>query len=215
MPVIGYPTQTQIGEQIRNGLRIRPEDVVDWPLVLHQVIAIESQRQYHDSLRRAVEYIPLIGAALRQVKAKLKHGEWGNWLQTDFYASERTAQLYMQVEENWPMVQAAGVDQQPGASLGSIRKFIIQALKLAKRAAEYDDSENERNGPNPGDNPPLLDVKPDDRLPMDFSFKEDSHKAIIERIAKARQRFNVDNDSDAVDRALEEWEDFISRNGSE
>lgn len=47
--------------------------------------------------RRAAEDIITIGYALIEVKANLKHGQFGAWLQAEFGWQERTAQGFMQV----------------------------------------------------------------------------------------------------------------------
>jgi hypothetical protein len=50
-----------------------------------------------DRIRRAAEWIVEIGIELNDAKNLLPHGSFGDWLQSEFEWSERTAQRYMRI----------------------------------------------------------------------------------------------------------------------
>lgn len=60
-------------------------------------LAEEAARLIKPRLRRAAEDIFVIGAALNGVKAKLEHGQFGEWLAVEFGLSRRMAQHFMNV----------------------------------------------------------------------------------------------------------------------
>lgn len=53
--------------------------------------------QIKPRLKRAVEDIFVIGQELTFIKEYLAHGEWGNWLETEFGLSDRMARNFMNV----------------------------------------------------------------------------------------------------------------------
>jgi len=59
--------------------------------------AIQAAQAIKPRLKRAAEDIFVIGAELNQVKASFPHGEFGNWLGTEFGLSQRMAQHFMNV----------------------------------------------------------------------------------------------------------------------
>jgi hypothetical protein len=60
-------------------------------------LAEQAARTIKPRLRRAAEDIFVIGAALNGVKAKLEHGQFGEWLAVEFGLSRRMAQHFMNV----------------------------------------------------------------------------------------------------------------------
>lgn len=63
----------------------------------HRRLVEEAARTIKPRLRRAAEDIFVIGAALNGVKAKLEHGQFGDWLAVEFGLSRRMAQHFMNV----------------------------------------------------------------------------------------------------------------------
>jgi len=55
---------------------------------------------------KALEHARNAGGLLIQAKANCKHGEWGEWLDSNFHGSSRQAQRYMRVHEHWPEIEA-------------------------------------------------------------------------------------------------------------
>ncbi len=60
-------------------------------------LAEQAARTIKPRLRRAAEDIFVIGAALNGVKARLEHGQFGEWLAVEFGLSRRMAQHFMNV----------------------------------------------------------------------------------------------------------------------
>jgi hypothetical protein len=52
-------------------------------------------------LRQALD----LGALLLQAKAKVGHGRFGTWLEKNCELSERSAQRYMALKEQWPKIE--------------------------------------------------------------------------------------------------------------
>jgi hypothetical protein len=57
--------------------------------------------------RSAVEHAYRVGELLIEVKKKLKHGEYGRWVDVNCPFKHRTAQVYVQIAKNFPDAQAA------------------------------------------------------------------------------------------------------------
>jgi hypothetical protein len=53
-----------------------------------------------EALKHSVEHAMAAGDLLIEAKAQLKHGQWGEWLQTFCSLSERTAQRYIRLARN-------------------------------------------------------------------------------------------------------------------
>jgi hypothetical protein len=68
------------------------------------------------------------GHLLTEVKESLPHGQWTNWLDHNFVASERTAQLYMQ------LAHAATTEPSAITDLDSITA--VRALIMRRRAPQ-------------------------------------------------------------------------------
>lgn len=66
-------------------------------------------------LRRAARDIATIGQKLSAVKARLKHGKWGEWLRREFDWDERTAQRFMAVGERFKNDNLSDLDTAPSA----------------------------------------------------------------------------------------------------
>ncbi|CAN5679521.1 hypothetical protein BH23GEM6_BH23GEM6_04420 [soil metagenome] len=58
------------------------------------------------SARSALEHARNCGELLIEAKAKVPFGAWRGWLDENFPASERTAQLYVRIATRWPELAA-------------------------------------------------------------------------------------------------------------
>lgn len=63
----------------------------------HRSAVEQAARTIKPRLRRAAEDIFVIGAALNDVKERLEHGQFGDWLAVEFGLSRRMAQHFMNV----------------------------------------------------------------------------------------------------------------------
>ena len=54
------------------------------------------------AIREGLQHALKCGELLAQAKALVNHGEWLPWLSKNCAVSERTAQAYMRVFQNWP-----------------------------------------------------------------------------------------------------------------
>jgi hypothetical protein len=76
--------------------------------------------------RRALEHARTAGNLLRQAKDEVGHGGWSKWKKSNLECSDRTAQAYMQIAENWDeLEQKCEEKAQDLADLG-----LERALKL-------------------------------------------------------------------------------------
>lgn len=64
------------------------------------------------------------GELLLEAKHTVLHGEWQDWLETNFEGSGRTARAYMRIARRWDVIQAK---RQSTANLS-----ISEALKLVR-----------------------------------------------------------------------------------
>jgi len=186
------PTQAQI----RNELRISPTDVLNLPLVYQQEEAIQKLSEYRSYIHRANELVPVMGAALTAIKSQMKHGEWLDWLKNKFEASERTAQVYMQVWEYWPQIQAAGIDQKPGCTLRELRAYAIQSQKAVRMIdrllVDQDDNQRKRPDGKTKAKDLELNVPADNKAPLDLSIQKERFRTWNEDMKAIRQARGVE-----------------------
>src|SRR5438105_944469 len=69
---------------------------IDTQYDLAMVEADAAMAKATDTLRRAL----VVGAALIEAKSRLKHGEWGPWLQENTHVPARTARKWMRLAHN-------------------------------------------------------------------------------------------------------------------
>jgi hypothetical protein len=98
----------------------------------------------------AVRHARNAGKLLNEQKALTNHGGWGNWVSENCDFSLRTAQLYMQIFENWHYLKAQGVTH---LSLSGARKSLLTTAKKSlkrqgqKHEWEAERAEREQNAP--------------------------------------------------------------------
>ena len=66
-----------------------------------------------------------VGNLLLEAKDTVKHGEWLEWLETNFEGSGRTARAYMRIAVHWEKIE-------PKLAEGSANLSISEALKLVR-----------------------------------------------------------------------------------
>jgi Protein of unknown function (DUF3102) len=80
-----------------------------------QQFAANEAEEIRGLLKRAARDIVTIGQKLIAVKARLKHGEWGEWLRDQFDWDERTARRFMSVGEAFKTDNLSDLDIAPSA----------------------------------------------------------------------------------------------------
>lgn len=93
----------------------------------------------------ALIYVIEIGKRLKEAKAVLPHGQWGTWLSDEVGFSQRTAQNYMQLYEEYGDTQISffgiSANTQTIANLPYTKAIKLLALEPEDRA-EFIESEN-------------------------------------------------------------------------
>lgn len=93
----------------------------------------------------ALIYVIEIGKRLKEAKAVLPHGQWGTWLSDEVGFSQRTAQNYMQLYEEYGDTQISffgiSANTQTIANLPYTKAIKLLALEPEDRA-EFVESEN-------------------------------------------------------------------------
>src|SRR5262245_40690366 len=80
-----------------------------------QKFVAQEAEEIRGLLKRAARDIVTIGQKLIAVKARLKHGEFGNWLRAELDWNERTARNFMSVAEAFKTENFADLDIAPSA----------------------------------------------------------------------------------------------------
>lgn len=84
--------------------------------------------------QQAIEHARVAGEHLLKAKAALKHGEWLPWLAANVEVTERQAQRYMKVAENWTAIAA----KYDAASYLTIDGALKELAKPKPAAPKYD-----------------------------------------------------------------------------
>lgn len=84
---------------------LQTDDLADLPDDKLRERVRYGHRKVEEGMRATLIAAGETGAALREQRSRLEHGQWGEWLERHFPASKRTAQLYMQVADNWNEIQ--------------------------------------------------------------------------------------------------------------
>ena len=82
----------------------------------------QAEALLHDSLQHALQ----AGRLLREVKARLDHGEWLPWLKNNFDGSTRTAQVYMGLQTK---LLKLGAKKRNAVALLSLRQVIASTSR--------------------------------------------------------------------------------------
>ncbi len=94
-------------------------------------------RTTEERARQSIEAAKQAGDLLIQIKSQIEHGNWEKWLKTQCGISPRTARDYMNVAENWTIIEPL-IDpkRRPAAVLNLTIKSILRYL--AKPRADRD-----------------------------------------------------------------------------
>jgi hypothetical protein len=120
---------------------VQVEDLVR--LTDEQLITIANGHHglFVGTLRKAVvEHARLVGAALIQLKSRLKHGKWFGWLKKHFKGSAESARLYMRIAKNWNLIVEHGLDRN-GIMLEELQWVLSESP--GKRPGTEDDAESD------------------------------------------------------------------------
>jgi hypothetical protein len=81
--------------------KITTASLADYAAVIN-----DEHRAAYGCAQQAIEHARVAGEHLLKAKAALKHGEWLPWLAANVEVTERQAQRYMKVAENWAALSA-------------------------------------------------------------------------------------------------------------
>ena len=63
-------------------------------------------QQAEDSAKKAISHALAAGRLLVEAKSQVKHGEWLPWLKANCDVSDRQAQRYMKLADNWQAIES-------------------------------------------------------------------------------------------------------------
>ena len=129
---------------------------LDLPDLAEEINHWHMQAEIH--AENAVKCACRSGQALIAAKDRLPHGEFRDWVETNFEGSYRTARRYMQLASNWPRVASLESDD-----LGEDGQA-VPSINAALRAI---------NPPEPG---PVIDPDHLDKL-LELDRRIDAHEA--------------------------------------
>jgi len=131
-------TRTKTESQNASGLAIRlrqiaphladrpPDPTVGFPVFTDDDlldIANASHERFVGCLRTGIkDQARVAGAALREMKERVPHGEWTPWLKENFDGSPQTARVYMQIARCWESIVEQGWHET--ATLEQLRHFL-------------------------------------------------------------------------------------------
>ena len=102
--------------------------------------AADAERQ----LRSAVDSARAAGDLLLQIRKQIRHGGWTEWLQQHWDRSDRVAQKYMQLAENWMTLQA----HKP-KSINHALQLLVEETGTAKTEPKPNKPNQSRTAPEP------------------------------------------------------------------
>lgn len=124
------PLLIQIDE-VRKSVTEKPEELQ----YLGQAIE-EAVRMANKALSDALIYAHNAGIRLLVAKESCVYGEWGEWLKSNTKISVRTAQVYMDIAENWPYLERRMADNSVDMSINKATKLLAAKRKEEKGVAE-------------------------------------------------------------------------------
>jgi hypothetical protein len=159
-----------------------PARILDYPAPDRAAAEINS---LHESAvakaRGAVENARRAGELLLEVKARLQHGAFGAWLAANIMFTERTAQRYMAVADNWLAIEAKS-DRVSEMTLRGALQAIPRKAKVEPEVQE--DAVGREPGPHEVD---VVDgqAKPAARYPRHPSLKGTRYRRPNDEIERA------------------------------
>jgi hypothetical protein len=196
--------------------RLKVEDLPELSDEQLQDVANSHHRAFAGSLRKAMtDHARLAGAALLQLKARLKQGSWGDWLKKHFRGSAETARLYMRVAKHWHLIVEQGLDRKgmtledlrwvlsesPSARPGSKQPGANPEQAPAGLKLDTEDAGAEENRPGKGDAEP---TPPSTVRQVQLLFGEDDREEFDGDVEYLMGVFHTDNVTDTVFKAVRE-----------
>ena len=93
-------------------------------------MANEAAAACEASGRKTVEHAATCGRALLAIKAQLKHGEWGQWLENNFHQTQKRAEQFMEIAKS----NRGSILEDATSVRHALRLIADSPEKLAKRA---------------------------------------------------------------------------------
>lgn len=76
------------------------------------------------SLRQMILHARNCGTALREAKARIGHGNWLTWLDSNFHGSRRVAQDYMRISKQWDPILERELRDNPSLGIEAALKIL-------------------------------------------------------------------------------------------
>ena len=99
-----------------------------------------------------------LGELLLQAKAKVGHGRFGKWLEKNCELSERSAQRYMALKEQWPKIEAWLKDNSATVADLSLRK--AEQIIAPSKQEQQEGGNGQSETPPPADADPVVAALP-------------------------------------------------------
>jgi hypothetical protein len=118
----------------------------------------EAHGRFESLAKRSLGYARKVGALLNEAKRGVDHGEWTGWLNEHVEFSVRTAQIYMQIDDQWnktfggPNAQNSALSTE-GMTEGMAISIAdaVSRIRVTKVREKYDWAD--AAGGEPGDGP--------------------------------------------------------------
>jgi hypothetical protein len=130
------------------------------------------------------------GKALNELKRRVGHGGWEDWLKSNFDGSEETATLYMRVAARWDEVVAEGLDRD-GVTLEEIRRFLAKDRPRAGPAAKAAGGSGAGHGCAAG-------TPADKDHPVTLKVPAAEYEDFLARLGRVAERFGTVGDQGAT-----------------
>jgi hypothetical protein len=188
---------------------VRVEDLKD--LSDKELVALANghHERFVGTLRKAiVEHARVAGAALFQLKSRHKSAGWRAWVGEHFKGSAETANTYIRVYRNWPLIVEQGLDKE-GVTLEKLRWVLSESLgreeadggNKGKKASKEKDSEDS-DAEGEGGAPPGKDRQ------IKLFFAADEAEEFEEQVRRLTVAFKFDNNTDTIREAVHRcWEE--------
>jgi hypothetical protein len=155
-------------------------------------------RAFCGSLRMAVVgHARVAGAALVQLKSRLKHGTWAGWLKENFKGSAASARLYIRVAKNWHLIVEQGLDRE-GMTLEDLTWVLSESPGPRPGSKEAKEKKaKKKSEPDAGEET----ADPHNRQ-VPLYFNEDDAEEFEEMVKRLGVAFKTENTTDTVREAV-------------
>jgi Protein of unknown function (DUF3102) len=163
-------------------------------LAFHQSMAIRHTEEGDRHLALGIEEYILAGEHLIEVKARMEHGEFLAWLESDYGRSKRQARAYMQVARHKEEVLEVNRRRDANLSLNAALKMLAAPKEEAQQELQAEQE----------------DEPADDREPVGETEEETKES----KVALARAEHEMEKLRAANDAAKEETEKLRAENAT-